>query len=116
MTAIVSFFLLVGCLIIFSAALGIVRFPTFYMRIHAVSQAPSLGVICIIFAAVLFFSITGYGFAGRAFLVFLFLYFTSALGTHMISKSFYHRYLEEEPLNSTPVAGSVEENYSSKEG
>ena len=116
MTVIVSFFLLAGCLIVFSAALGIVRFPTFYIRIHAVSQAPSLGVICIIFAAVLFFSITGVGFAGRAFLVFLFLYFTSALGTHMISKSFYHRYLEDVPLNSTSVVDPVECSKPTKEG
>ena len=115
LTAIVSFFLLAGCLIIFSAALGIARFPTFFIRIHAVSQAPSLGVICIIIAAVFFFQITGYGFAGRAFLVFIFLYFTSALGTHMISKSFYHRYLEEQPLNSTSVTDPVE-CQSSKEG
>jgi len=115
LTAIVSFFLLAGCLIIFSSALGIVRFPTFFIRIHAVSQAPSLGVICIIFAAVLYFHITGYGFAGRAFLVFLFLYFTSALGTHIISKSFYHRYLEQTPLDTPSVTDPAEAN-STKEG
>jgi multisubunit Na+/H+ antiporter MnhG subunit len=65
---------------------------------------------------VLFFSITGVGFAGRAFLVFLFLYFTSALGTHMISKSFYHRYLEDVPLNSTSVVDPVECSKPTKEG
>ena len=115
MTVIVSFFLLAGCLIVFSSALGLVRFSTFFIRIHAVSQAPSLGVICIIFAAVLFFQATGYGFAGRAFLVFLFLYFTSALGTHILSKSFYHHYLEKVPLNITSVTDPAECS-STKEG
>jgi len=114
LTAIISFFLLAGCLIIFSAALGLVRFPTFYIRIHAASQAPSLGVICIIIAAVIYFHVAGYGFAGRALMVFLFLYFTSALGTHMISKSFYHRYLKSESLHHTSL-NDPDECHSSKE-
>jgi multicomponent Na+:H+ antiporter subunit G len=114
--AIVSFFILAGCLIIFSATLGLVRFPSFYTRIHSASQAPSLGMICIMVATMLFFYADGEGFVGRALLVIFFLYFTAALGTHMISKSFYHRYLEDVPLNSTSVVDPVECSKPTKEG
>ena len=98
---IVSFFLLAGCLIIFSAALGLARFPDFFCRIHSVSQAPSLGMICTMIAAMLFFYAAGEGFVGRALLVIFFLFLTTPKSTHMISKSFY--YLESESSGDTSV-------------
>jgi len=92
---IVSFFLLTGCLIIFSAALGLVRLPTFYSRIHASSLASSLGMVCVMIAAMLFFYAASEGFVGRALLVIFFLFLTVPMGTHMISKSYYYRELKD---------------------
>jgi multicomponent K+:H+ antiporter subunit G len=87
------------------------------MRIHSASQGSSLGVICIIIATVLFFYAAGQGFAGRALLVFLFLYFTAALATHMIGKSFYYRHLKpassDGSSKSDPPPHPSEENEAS---
>ena len=103
MIGIVSFFLLAGCLIVFIAALGLVRFTNFYRRIHASSLVSSVGMICIMTASVLFFYSAGDGFAGRALLVILFLLFTVPMSMHMIGKSYYYRDLKSQRDNIKPL-------------
>ena len=90
MTVIVSLFLLVGSLFIFTATLGLVRFPNFYTRIHACSLASGIGVICTMVATMIFFYVDGEIFAGRAMLALVFVFVTTPVGMHMIGKSFFY--------------------------
>jgi multicomponent K+:H+ antiporter subunit G len=73
-----SFFLVVG-------AIGLVRLPDFFMRLHAPTKASTLGVGSMLLAAVVQ-SIDG-GLSLREFLVSLFLFFTAPLSAHLLAKA-----------------------------
>jgi multicomponent Na+:H+ antiporter subunit G len=46
---------LLGCLAVFLAALGLLRFPDFFTRTHAATKASAFGLACLLLAACLAF-------------------------------------------------------------
>ena len=46
---------LLGCLAVFLAALGLLRFPDFFTRTHAATKASAFGLGCMLVAACLAF-------------------------------------------------------------
>lgn len=103
MTALVSdVFLLLGSFFILAAAVGVVRFPDFYTRLHAATKLVTLGGVGIFVAAALGF---GTPFAtSRLLLITAFFFLTAPLSAYMIARSGYLRGLP--PYRE---AGSVDE-------
>ena len=77
--------LLVGSLLSAVAALGILRFPDVYTRLHAASKAGPLGAGLILLAVA--FAAADWAIAIRCVLGFLFLIFTSPVSAHLLARS-----------------------------
>lgn len=77
-----SFFLLVG-------AIGLVRFPDFYMRLHAPTKASTLGVGGVLLASML---VTfGHGRPGIAeLLITLFVFVTAPVSANLMAQAALH--------------------------
>lgn len=104
---ITAFFLLVGAAFMFIAALGILRFPDLYTRMHSASKASSLGVGCLLI---------GVGVAyptamviAKCMLVLLFVFLTVPVAAHMIGRA---AYLLKVPLWEKSVVDELEGRYS----
>jgi multicomponent Na+:H+ antiporter subunit G len=96
--AVAAGFLLAGAGFIFIAALGIVRFPDLFTRMHAASKAGSLGLGAIL-AGVAIAHPTAIVIA-KCVMVLLFVFLTAPIAAHMIGRA---AYLLKVPLWSKTV-------------
>ena len=79
--------LVIGAAFVFIAALGAVRFPDVYTRIHAVSKATTLGLGCMLIGVAV--SYPDLGVIAKIVAVLLFVFFTTPIATHMIVRAAY---------------------------
>lgn len=79
--------LLSGTFFIFSSALGIIRFPDVFTRLHAATKAPTLGIISILLATFLFLYGSHQMVSGKLLLAILFIFLSSPVGGHMLSRA-----------------------------
>lgn len=86
-TILTPFFLIAGSFFIMLAALGILKFPDLYTRMHAASKAVSFGSGLMLLATVLYFK-SGF-VALEAILIILFIFLTTPVASHMISRVAY---------------------------
>src|SRR5688500_19189168 len=92
--------LLVGCFFMFVGALGVLRLPDVFNRMHAASNCVTLGITGILLATVLHFArlyatpdgeapaweaVVGAG--TKAVLVIIFLYTAAPIGSHMLARA-----------------------------
>lgn len=77
--------LVVGALFVALAAIGILRMPDIYCRLHAASKAATLGMACLGYALVLHFSEWTIGIRALAFGLVLFL--IAPISTHLIGRA-----------------------------
>ncbi len=89
MNIIIIFLLLFGTFFIFSSALGIIRFPEVYTRLHAATKAPTLGIISILLAAFLFLYGSHQLVSGKLILAIVFILLSSPVAGHMLSRAAY---------------------------
>jgi multicomponent Na+:H+ antiporter subunit G len=77
--------LVLGGALSFVAALGVLRMPDVYIRMHASTKAGTLGVLLIALALVL----TGAdaGVVSKALAVFAFVLLTAPIGAHLIARA-----------------------------
>ncbi len=103
MNALISdLFLLLGSFFILVAAVGVLRFPDFYTRLHASTKVVTLGGVGIFIGAALSF---GTPLAvSRLVLITAFFFLTAPLSAYLIARSGYLRGL---PFYRD--AGSVDE-------
>ena len=85
MTYVAAGLLLIGSLLSAVAALGILRFPDVYTRLHAASNAGPLGAGLILLAVA--FAAADWAIAVRCVLGFLFLVLTSPVSAHLLARS-----------------------------
>ena len=76
---------LFGAFFILVSAVGLIRFPDLFTRMHAITKATSFGLLMIIVGTALYFN-TGVVWI-KAALVILFIYLTTPLASHSISQS-----------------------------
>jgi multicomponent Na+:H+ antiporter subunit G len=81
---IISILLMTGSLFMLVAAIGVVKLPDVYMRMHAITKAASLGAILMLAAVFLRYPQWVVGI--EAMMVVLFVIFTSPIGAHMIAR------------------------------
>lgn len=79
--------MLVGTIFIFIAALGVVRLPDLFMRMHANTKSATLGIGFIMLGAAVYFAdIT---ITTRALAVILFLLITAPISSHLLARAAY---------------------------
>ena len=83
-----SILLVLGAIFMFIAALGLVRFPDLYTRMHAVTKASSLGTSLILISVAIYFSELGTSLLALFLIVFIFL--TAPVAAHLVAKACYH--------------------------
>jgi multicomponent Na+:H+ antiporter subunit G len=76
--------LIFGSLFMLVAAIGVVKLPDVYMRMHAITKAASLGAILMLTAVFIWHPQWIVGV--EALMVILFVIFTAPIGTHMLAK------------------------------
>ena len=84
--------LLIGCAFILTAAVGMLRFPDFYARLHASSKLVTLGGIGIYGGAAI--GLAAAGGTQRILLIAAFFLLTAPLAGYMIARAGYLRGLE----------------------
>ncbi|ASK63117.1 Na+/H+ antiporter subunit G [Virgibacillus phasianinus] len=82
-----SFFILSGTFFLLSSAIGIVRFPDIYTRLHAATKASTLGIAGILIGAFLFLYASESIVSGKLLLAIVFTLLTAPVSGHMISRA-----------------------------
>ncbi|WP_234404871.1 monovalent cation/H(+) antiporter subunit G [Paenibacillus bouchesdurhonensis] len=81
--------LLIGLLVLFGAvvsalsAFGLVRLPDAYMRSHAATKSTTLGVLCILCGAFLYFMFSLEHVSAKLLLGIVFVFITAPVGGHL---------------------------------
>ena len=97
--------MILGAILMFLAALGILRFPDLYMRVSAATKASTLGVgFCLISLAIHFNEL---GIITRSLATIAFVAITSPVAAHLISRS---AYLTGTPLWKESITDELKEN------
>lgn len=86
---IVIFFISVGLIFIVVTAVGLYRLPDLYTRLHAASKSATLGVMSVLTGVFLHFWLIQGHFNPRILLGILFIFITSPVGAHILSRSSY---------------------------
>ncbi|MGR3176967.1 MAG: monovalent cation/H(+) antiporter subunit G [Candidatus Anammoxibacter sp.] len=84
---IVASFLIIGSIFVLLAAIGIVRFPDLFTRMHAATKASSFGVVLMLIAVAVYFGDAWIIF--EVVLVISFIYLTAPVACHMIARAAY---------------------------
>jgi multicomponent Na+:H+ antiporter subunit G len=79
--------LITGALFVLVSAIGLLRLPDLFMRMHATTKTTSLGITLILIGVLITFPTWSVLLKGLLIIAFIFL--TSPLGAHMISKAGY---------------------------
>lgn len=87
--SLIIFFIVVGVLFIVVTAIGLFRLPDFYTRAHASSKSATLGVMSVLIGVFLHFWLIEGHFNPRILLGILFIFITSPVGGHIMSRSSY---------------------------
>jgi multicomponent K+:H+ antiporter subunit G len=88
---IVAFFLLVGAGLALIGAIGFVRLPTFYERIHAPALGTSWGIGGIMLASMIFFSVASSRIAIHEILIGIFVTVTTPITFMLLARAALHR-------------------------
>ncbi len=85
----IAVLLLAGATLMALAGIGILRLPDLFLRMHASSKGPSLGVACMLIAAAFYFqNIT---VTTKVTLTTAFIFLTIPVAAHMLSRAAYAR-------------------------
>ena len=87
--AAVAFMLLVGGMFLLVGAIGLARFPDFFMRLHAPTKASTLGVGGVLVASMLWHWAQG-EWALRELLITLFLFVTAPVSAQLMAQAALH--------------------------
>jgi multicomponent K+:H+ antiporter subunit G len=98
-----------------AAAIGLLRFKTFFMRLHPPALAFSLAAWCVTLASILFFTALGQKLSLQNWLIIIFLAMTVPVTTTLLARTELFRQRTRQPVAgdvpaplSEPVAGAPE--------
>jgi len=89
----IAFCLLSGAFFMLVAAIGVLRLPDIYQRLHASSKAATLGVALLLLGAALHSG--DMGVVSRCLMAIIFFMVTAPVGAHLITRAAYNH---NEPL------------------
>ena len=79
--------MIAGCLAMLTSAIGIVRMPDLFTRMHAASKVGTVGVSCVVLAAATHFAILAV--VAPAMLTIIFFFATAPIAAHMVGRAAY---------------------------
>lgn len=104
----VSLLLILGGAIILIGALGLMRLPTFYQRIHGPAITVTLGAGCILLASMLYFSVLQSRVVIHEIIISLFVLLTAPVVAMLIMRAAIYRDLRlgkrAEPADAAEVS------------
>nr|WP_143833834.1 Na+/H+ antiporter subunit G [Oceanobacillus senegalensis] len=86
---IAALFILIGSILAVISAIGVIRFPDVYSRSHAATKSSTLAVLITLSGVFVYFWITESFFSVRIILGILFVFLTSPVSGHLISRAAY---------------------------
>ncbi|MBQ3198777.1 MAG: monovalent cation/H(+) antiporter subunit G [Firmicutes bacterium] len=86
----ISLLVFFGAIFLLGGAVGILRFPDVYCRMHALGKGTTMGIICFMLAAFIYFCWSGVGVCIMSLLALVFISVSAPIGSHMIAKAAYH--------------------------
>lgn len=86
-----SLLLLGGAALTLAGTVGLVRFETFYERVHAPTLGATLGLVCILLASMLFFSLAHTRPVVHEILIGVFITVTTPVTLMMLVRAALHR-------------------------
>lgn len=84
---VVSFLILSGTIMSLFSSLGIIRLPDVYNRAHATTKSATLGILCILLGAFVYFIFTHGVSSIRLLLGIVFVFLTAPVAGHLIIRS-----------------------------
>lgn len=87
----IAFFLLFGAVLALIGAIGFLRLPNFYERLHPPTLSTSWGTGGIMTASILFFSIAGGRLVAHEILIGLFITITTPVTFMLLARAALHR-------------------------
>ncbi len=103
---IAAILLVLGASFMFVAALGIIRLPDVFTRMHATTKASSFGTGLMLVSMILYFR-QPYIFV-ESILVIIFIFFTAPVASHMLGRA---AYLLKVPLWEGTVIDQLHDKY-----
>jgi len=79
-----------GALLTLISAIGTLRLPDVYTRSHAISKSTTLGIMLILTGTFFYFWLKHHHFNSRLLLAIVFLFLTSPVSAHLISRAAYY--------------------------
>lgn len=83
----VSGLIVIGAGFILISAIGLMRLPDFFTRLHAPTKASTLGVGCLLLASLLHFSSHPAGLNLHELLILIFLFLTAPISAQLLAKT-----------------------------
>src|SRR5690606_22275378 len=93
--------------IIFTGALGLMRLPNFYQRVHGPAIAITLGAGCVLIASMIYFSALQSRLVVHELLITLFVLMTAPVVAMMLTRAAVYRDLRGQKRNTGAGAGEV---------
>jgi multicomponent Na+:H+ antiporter subunit G len=90
----VMIFILSGSLLTLLSAIGVIRLPDVYTRSHAIGKSTTLGIMSILLGTFLYFFINDNHFEAPLLLSIAFVFMTSPVASHLISRAAYYSRVE----------------------
>ena len=82
-----AFLMIAGCLAMLTSAIGIVRMPDLFTRMHAASKVGTVGVSCVVLAAATHFATLAV--VAPVMLTIVFFFATAPVAAHMVGRAAY---------------------------
>ncbi|KFI05417.1 monovalent cation/H(+) antiporter subunit G [Massilia sp. BSC265] len=103
----VALLLVLGASIILIGALGLLRLPSFYQRIHGPALVVTLGAACVLLASMIFFTAAQARLVIHEILITIFLFLTAPVVTMTIMRAAVYRDLRARRHGAGATAGKV---------
>lgn len=107
----ISILIIIGIFFSLLGAIGLVRLPDIYARIHAATKSATLGIAFLVFATFLYFWVVEAEFIGKILLAILFVFLTAPVGAQIISRSAHRTGV---PLWNKSIHDDLTESYDEK--
>ncbi|UVW28603.1 monovalent cation/H(+) antiporter subunit G [Massilia sp. H6] len=103
----VALLLILGATIILIGALGLLRLPTFYQRIHGPAITVTLGAGCLLLASMVYFTVTQSRLVIHEIVISLFLLMTAPVVAMTIMRAAVYRDLRARKHETGATEGDV---------
>ncbi|GGG20045.1 monovalent cation/H(+) antiporter subunit G [Paenibacillus abyssi] len=85
----IAFLVLFGAVLSVLSTFGLIRLPDVYLRSHAATKTATLGILCVLFAAFLYFILYEGHVSAKLLLGIVFVFITAPVASHLIDRSAY---------------------------